>query len=264
MKAVILAGGKGARLTPYTKILPKPLMPMGDMPILEILLRQMRRCGVRQVILTVGHLAELLRAFFQDGNWLGMEIEYSYEDLPLGTAGPLSLINGLEDTFLVTNGDVLTTLDFQSVIEYHKKSKAIGTIASHVRKMQIDYGIIQTNSGNVINGYIEKPTYEFCVSMGIYVFEPRVLSYLRFNEYLDLPDLILKLIGAGERVMSYPFSGYWMDLGRVCDYETAARDFDTIKDQLIVNFGDQEPAHEQAWGQNSASAWNERHRLDHT
>lgn len=240
MKAVVLAGGKGARLTPYTKILPKPLMPMGDMPILEILLRQMRRCGVYEVILTVGHLAELLRTFFQDGKWLGLEIEYSYEEVPLGTAGPISLINGLEDTFLVTNGDVLTTLNFQSIIDYHKKSGAILTIASHVRKLPIDYGIIQTNSGNEIVGYIEKPNYEFCVSMGIYVFEPRVLSYLRYNEYMDLPDLVLKLIEAGERVMSYPFDGYWMDLGRVCDYEQAAKDFDAIKDRLLMTQEKQE------------------------
>ena len=150
MKAVVLAGGKGTRLAPYTKILPKPLMPIGDMPILEILLRQMKRSGIDDVILTVGNLSELLRAFFQDGSRFGLKIHYSYEDCPLGTAGPLSLIGDLEDTFLVSNGDVLTTLDIQELIDYHRKHKAIATIASHVRNVHIDLGVIQTSLENEI------------------------------------------------------------------------------------------------------------------
>src|SRR5512139_2185532 len=134
MKAVVLAGGKGARLAPYTKILPKPLMPIGDMPILEVLLRQLGRSGIDEVILTVGHLAELIRTFFQDGTRLGLQIRYSFEDHPLGTAGPLSLVDGLEDTFMVINGDVLTTLNFCNLLEYHHSHNAIATIAAHDRK----------------------------------------------------------------------------------------------------------------------------------
>jgi NDP-sugar pyrophosphorylase family protein len=134
MKAVILAGGKGTRLKPYTTILPKPLMPIGDMPILEILLRQMRRAGVDEAVLTVGHLAELLRLFFQDGQRLGLTIRYSYEDAPLGTAGPLSLVEGLDDTFLVANGDVLTTLPLDEVMAHHRRSGATATIAMHRRR----------------------------------------------------------------------------------------------------------------------------------
>jgi NDP-sugar pyrophosphorylase family protein len=233
MKAVVLAGGKGTRLAPYTKILPKPLMPIDDMPILEILLRQMKRHGIDEVILTVGHLAEILRAFFQDGSQFGIKIRYSYENQPLGTAGPLSLVEGLNDTFLVANGDVLTTLDLHTLVEFHRSSNAVATIASHVRNVRIDFGVIRTNLNNEIVGYIEKPTYDLCVSMGIYVFEPRVLSYINFNEYLDLPDLVLKLIGAGERVMTYPYEGYWMDLGRIDDYEQAVRDFETTKSQIL-------------------------------
>ncbi len=182
MKALILAGGKGTRLAPYTKILPKPLMPIGDMPILEILLRQMRRSGIDEIVLTVGHLAGLLEAFFQDGSQLGLKIRYSYEDQPLGTAGPLSLVNGLDDTFLVTNGDVLTTLDLRSLVAYHHRRGAAATIATHVRKVNIDLGVIQFDDGNRLVGYIEKPTYEFQVSMGIYVFEPRVLTVYRIQE----------------------------------------------------------------------------------
>lgn len=233
MKAVVLAGGKGTRLAPYTKILPKPLMPIGDMPILEILLRQMKRSGIDDVILTVGNLSELLRAFFQDGSRFGLKIHYSYEDCPLGTAGPLSLIGDLEDTFLVSNGDVLTTLDIHALIDYHRKHKAIATIASHVRNVHIDLGVIRTTLENEIIGYIEKPTYELFVSMGIYVFEPSILSYIEYKRYLDFPDLVLKLIEAGERVMSYPYGGYWMDLGRIEDYEQAVKDFETLKDQLL-------------------------------
>jgi len=234
MKAVVLAGGKGTRLAPYTKILPKPLMPIGeDMPILEVLLRQMKRSGVDEVYLTVGHLSELLRAFFQGGSRFGLKIQYSYEDNPLGTAGPLSLLNGLDETFMVSNGDVLTTLDIRALVDFHRSQKALATIASHVRNVRIDLGVIRTSLDNVVVGYIEKPTFEFFVSMGIYVFEPRVLSYIEYNQYLDFPDLVLKLIAAGERVLSFPFDGYWMDLGRIEDYEQAVKDFEALKDQFL-------------------------------
>jgi len=233
MKAVVLAGGKGARLAPYTKILPKPLMPIGDMPILEVLLRQMERYGIDEVYLTVGHLAHLLNAFFRDGQDLGLKINYSYEDHPLGTAGPLSLLKGLDDTFLVANGDVLTTLNLQSLIDYHHQKGAIATIAAHVRDIKIDFGVIQTNLESEIIGYIEKPTSTFYVSMGIYIFETGVLNYIKYNEYLDLPNLILRLIEAGEKVASFPFDGYWMDLGRIDDYEQAVRDFESVKPLIL-------------------------------
>ncbi len=233
MKAVVLAGGKGTRLAPYTTILPKPLMPIGEMPILEILLRQMKRAGVEEVVLTVGHLAELLRAFFQDGSRIGLRICYSYEDQPLGTAGPLSLVRDLNDTFLVTNGDVLTTLDLKELVEFHRRSGGIATIAMHERKVKIDLGVIQRNGDNAITGYIEKPTYEFLVSMGIYVFEPRVLSYIPCNQYLDFPELVLRMIRSKERVVGYPFDGYWQDLGRADDYQLAVQEFDALKSQIL-------------------------------
>jgi NDP-mannose synthase len=233
MKAVILAGGKGTRLAPYTKILPKPLMPIGDMPILEIILRQLKLSGIDEVILTVGHLAELLRAFFQDGSRLGLSLRYSYEDEPLGTAGPISLVSGLDDTFLVSNGDVLTTLDVRSLINFHCNSGAIATIASHNRSINVDLGVIQADSIGRITGYIEKPTYDFYVSMGIYVFEPRVKNYIEYKKYLDIPNLILNLVRAGEKVMSYPFDGYWMDLGRMCDYEKGVQDFEMFRSQFL-------------------------------
>ncbi len=234
MRAVILAGGKGSRLAPYTKVLPKALMPIGDdMPILEILLRQLKRFGVEEVTLAVGHSAGLLRAFFQDGKRLGLNISYSFEDQPLGTARPLSLLNGLDDSFLVMNGDVLTSLRFPDLIDYHRRSRARATIASYVKKVRIDLGVIRTNGNSEVAGYTEKPTYDFLVSMGIYVFEPCVLSYIGYREHLDFPDLVLRLIEAGERVVSYPFDGYWMDLGRFEDYEQAVMGFEEMKPQLL-------------------------------
>lgn len=225
MKAVILAGGQGTRLAPYTQILPKPLMPIGDRPILEVLLRQMKRAGITEVILTVGYLAELLRAFFKDGSELGMKITYSREEKPLGTAGPLSLIQGLDSTFLVANGDVLTTLDLNALLQFHHEHKGIATIAVHQRQVKIDLGVIEWNGRHRISGYREKPILEYTVSMGIYVFEPRVLSYIPYNTYLDFPDLVLKMIEAGEVVNGYKFDGYWMDLGRPEDYAKASEDY---------------------------------------
>ena len=258
MKAIVLAGGKGARLAPYTKILPKPLMPIDDMPILEVLLRQMKYSGVEEVVLTVGHLSELLKAFFQDGHQWGLHIDYSYEEKPLGTAGPIALVNGLEDTFMVTNGDVLTTLDYKELIGFHKSQNSIATIASHKRQVHIDLGVLQRDEsciargdvarmeacsyhdqcqfwqgGCAVIGYDEKPNIDYVVSMGVYVFEPRVLDYIPKNVYLDFPDLVLKLIAAGEKVVSFPFDGYWKDLGRPDDYEQAAEDFSKMRTQFL-------------------------------
>jgi NDP-mannose synthase len=233
MKAVVLAGGKGTRLAPYTTILPKPLMPIGDMPILEVLIRQMKRCGVDEVIITVGHLSELLRAFFQDGSQWGLKIRYSYEKDPLGTAGPLALIDGLDDSFLVVNGDVLTTLNFKDFIAYHHRQGGISTIASHQRKVRIELGVIQWNEDKQVTGYIEKPTYDYVVSMGVYIFEPAVLKYIPRGEYLDFPDLVKRLIAADEKVFGYPYQGYWQDLGRPDDYERATLDFDQMRAQFL-------------------------------
>lgn len=234
MKAVLLAGGKGARLAPYTKILPKPLMPIGDMPILEILLRQLKRSGVDEAILSVGHLAELLWVFFQNGERCGLKINYSFEDTPLGTSGPLSLIaDDLDDTFFVSNGDVLTTLDFTSLVNSHRQSGAIATIAMYTRKVKVDLGVLEMTEDLKLTGYIEKPTYEFPVSMGVYVFEPDVLDYIPHNEYLDFPDLVLKMIANGETVTAYPFDGYWRDLGSSSDYEAAIQEFGELKQQII-------------------------------
>jgi len=236
MKAVVLAGGKGARLAPYTTILPKPLMPIGDMPILEVMLLQMKDAGIEHVILTVGHLSELLRAFFKDGSQFGINIAYSYEQCPLGTAGPIALVEGLSETFLVSNGDVLTTLNLRDLIKFHQEQKAVATIAVHHRQSKIDLGVIQRDGDYRITGYIEKPVYDFMVSMGIYVFEPAALPYITPNEHLDFPDLIKRMILAGEKVVGYEFEGYWEDLGRPDDYARAAKDFENMRAQFLPSY----------------------------
>jgi len=233
MKAVILAGGKGTRLAPYTRIFPKPMLPIGDKAILEILIYQMRRAGVDEVILTVGHLAGLMRAFFQDGSQFGVNICYSYEDHPLGTAGPLATVSSLDETFLVSNGDVLTTLDLRELIAFHKNNNGIATIATHHRQVRIDLGVVQTNGDHTIVGYQEKPVIDYRVSMGVYVFEPEVLAYIPKGKYLDFPDLVKILIADGKRVLAFPFSGYWMDLGRPDDYEQANIDFEDKRSEFL-------------------------------
>jgi len=233
MRAVILAGGKGTRLAPYTTVFPKPLVPIGDMPILEIVVRQLRRAGVSRITMAVGHLAELLMAFFGDGSRFGVQVDYSREDQPLGTAGPLALLDGLEDTFLVMNGDILTTLDYMALVAYHRDQQAAATVAMHQRSVKIDLGVIEVNQQNHIVRYIEKPTYNYHVSMGIYVFEPVVLRYIERSVRLDFPELIWKLLANNQPVLGYPYDGYWLDIGRPDDYARAVEEFEQMRRQLL-------------------------------
>jgi NDP-mannose synthase len=233
MRAVILAGGKGTRLQPYTTVLPKPLMPVGDMPILEVVLRQLKAAGINRVTMAVGYLAELLQAFFGNGARLGLPIDYSIEPKPLGTVGPLTLIPDLNGTLLMMNGDVLTTLDYADLISSHRHSGAVATIATHVRQVKIDFGVIKTDGSSRLIDYVEKPTLEYRVSMGVYVFEPEVLHYLKPGEYRDFPDLIKTLIAERQRVVSYPFSGYWLDMGRPDDYARAIEEFESRRSDFL-------------------------------
>ena len=233
MQAVILAGGKGRRLRPYTTVLPKPLMPLGDMPIIEVVLRQLAAGGFDQVTVAVGYLAELLMAYCGDGSKFGLSLKYSREEEPLGTAGPLALIDGLDETFLVMNGDVLTTLDLRALVRQHQASGAVATIATHQRQQQINYGIIESDGNSRVTAYIEKPTHRYQVSMGIYVLEPAVLEFVPRGQYLDLPDLARALMAAGRPVLAYPFDGYWLDIGRHDDYEQAVEEFEAMRDRLL-------------------------------
>jgi NDP-sugar pyrophosphorylase family protein len=235
MRAVILAGGKGQRLRPYTTVLPKPLMPIGDMPILEVVLRQLKAAGVTRVTMAVGYLAELMQAFFGDGKRLGLDIDYSFEEKPLGTVGPLTLIPSLADEtdFLMMNGDVLTTMNYASLIERHRSSDADITVATYRREVKIDFGVIESDTSDMLTGYVEKPRFDYRVSMGVYCFKSRVLPRLMPGAYCDFPDLVKQLLAAGRPVASYPFDGYWLDMGRPDDYATAIEEFESRRHEFL-------------------------------
>jgi len=233
MKAVILAGGKGTRLAPYTIVFPKPLMPIDDHPILEIVIRQLASYGFNDLTIAVGHLAELIETFFKDGKKFGVKIEYSREDKPLGTAAPLSLIKDLPETFLVMNGDVLTTLDYRKLVQYHIKNEGMVTVAMHKKEINIDLGVMEFDNDKVLTRYTEKPTMEYQVSMGIYVFNRDVLRYIPEDRYFDFPDLIQVLLKNGEKVVCYPSNDYWLDIGRSEDYKNANEVFSKLRDQFL-------------------------------
>ena len=226
MQAVILAGGKGTRLLPYTTILPKPLMPMGDMPILEIIIRQLKKYDITDITISVGYLAGLIETFFGDGSKFGVKLNYSMEHEPLGTAGPISLIDNIDETFLLMNGDVLTSMDYKKFIEYHRTNKSILTIGLHTQSYQIPLGYIEHDMNYNVTNYIEKPVHKFDVGMGIYLMEPEILQYINKEKKLDIPELVLKLISDNKKVIGYPTDEYWLDMGKHEDYNKAIEDFE--------------------------------------
>jgi NDP-mannose synthase len=235
-RAVVLAGGLGTRLRPYTTVLPKPLMPVGDRPILDVIVRQLRRHGFERLTIVTGHLAQLIEAFFGSGERLGIAIDYYREDTPLGTVGALSLLEGLDDDFLVMNGDVLTDLDFGGFLETHRGSGVAATIAAHTRDVQVSLGVLQFDDGedgDRLTGYVEKPTYHYEVSMGVYAFSPRVLPFIERGSRLDFPDLILRLLDSGEAVRAIRSESYWLDIGRHDDYETAIEEFERLRSRFL-------------------------------
>lgn len=235
MRAVILAGGQGTRLRPYTTVLPKPLMPVGDMPILEVVLRQLRRHGFTRATLAVSYLAELLEAYCGDGSRFGLRMDYSREPKPLSTAGPLQLIAGLDDTFLVMNGDLLTTLDYAALVRHHRASGAAATLAMHRRSVRIDFGVVEAGADGALERYIEKPEYHYTVSMGINVLEPRALRHIGAGEALGMPDLLLRLKAAGEKVIAYETDCLWLDIGRKDDYERALEIFESRRAEFLAD-----------------------------
>lgn len=223
MRAVILAGGRGTRLAPFTVNFPKPLMPLGDVPVVEVLIRRLVDQQITDITLTIGHLAELIRAYFDHRESLTKLITLTFveEDKPTGTAGSLASVPGLTETFLVMNGDLLTDLDVPALVRYHREQGAILTIATHERQTRIDLGVIQFDADHIVTGYLEKPVSTHHVSMGIYVYEPAVLGHIEPNRYLDFPDLVLRLIERGEKVAAYVTQCTWLDIGRPDDYARA-------------------------------------------
>ena len=232
---VILAGGKGTRLMPYTTSLPKPLVPVGDFPILDIVLRQLANQGFRKITLAVGHLAGLIQAYFKQGQDWGVELNYSYETTPLGTAGPIARLPQGDRALLVLNGDLLTTLDFEQLVRFHYDNHAAATIGTKRRIETVQFGVIETTPGGQITQYKEKPNLDYLVSMGIYVFSPEVREYIPRAEKFDFPDLVQTLLKNRKRVLAYESDAYWLDIGRPDDYQRANEDFPNMQHVFFKN-----------------------------
>jgi NDP-mannose synthase len=229
MMAVILAGGKGTRLKPFTMTIPKPLLPLGDMPILEVVIRQLVNAGVTRVVLTLGHMAPFFTTILGDGSRWGVQLEYVYEDEPLGTAAPIRRIPDLEADFIIMNGDLLTTLDYRELLAHHRTHVAMGTIALSRRTVPIDYGVVETEADGTLRRYIEKPSLPYEVSMGINVLSREAVDFIPPTGRFDMPDLMLAMRDAGRSVRCFRTDCYWQDIGRFDDYQRASEDF--VRDQ---------------------------------
>ena len=221
-RAVIMAGGKGTRLLPYTTLIPKPLVPIGERPILHFVLEMLRTSGVEKVTICVGHLAELIEAYFGDGSKWGLELEYAVEDKPLSTMGPLAYIDDLSEDFFVMNGDILTDLDLAKVFRAHRRAKADMTVATYGREVKINYGVLNyEKKGKLVKRFTEKPSISYDVSMGVYVLNRRCLEHIRKGRAYGFDDLMDTLLAKKRPVLSYPYNGRWLDIGRPEDFEIA-------------------------------------------
>ncbi|MFH1741488.1 MAG: sugar phosphate nucleotidyltransferase [bacterium] len=234
MMAIILAGGVGTRLKPFTVTIPKPLLPLGDMPILDIVIRQLASYGVNRIVLSLGHMAPFFMPFLAQWEQQGVTIETCFENDPLGTAGPIGLVKDLEDNFIVMNGDVLTTLDFSALVEAHRTAQSWGTIAVSKREMKVDFGVVTTTESNVLKEYREKPLLTYDVSMGINVLSKNCLEFISRGKKIDMPDLMITMKKAGKLVHCFRSSCYWLDMGRFDDYEQASRDFVETPERFLL------------------------------
>jgi len=232
-RAIILAGGQGTRLRPYTVVLPKPLMPIGEFPILEVIVKQLARHGFTHITMAVNHQAEIIKAFFSDGSKLGVSIDYSLEDKPLGTMGPLTLIKDLPENFLVMNGDILTDLDYTGLFNFHLKNNSIFTISSHRREQQVDYGVLKRDKNGRLTNFKEKPRHRYEVSMGIYMVNRKVLDIIPAGAPYGFDTLMLALIATDRHPLVRPFGGYWLDIGRPDDYMLAIDEFEKMKPRFL-------------------------------
>ena len=225
MRAVILAGGLGTRLRPYTTILPKPLVPIGDRPILEDIIHRLAACDVRHIEVNVGHHGQLIQVYFSQATSLpsGVKLRWHWEEEALGTAGALKGVPNLDETFIAMNGDVLTTIDYRDLLRHHRDSGATMTVAMQAKSVDIELGVIEHDNG-FITGYREKPTLHYDVSMGIYVYEPRVLRFLP-DGVCQFPDLVHLLLDAGEPLATYRTDVEWFDIGTIQEHERATAAF---------------------------------------
>lgn len=235
MRAIILAGGKGIRLRPYTTLIPKPMVPLGGrMSILEVILKQLAQSGFTHVTLAVNHLSHLIMAYFGDGSRWGLKLDYSIEDEPLSTIGPLTLIDNLPENFLVMNGDILCDLDYKKFFEGHVKANADVSVSVYKRESKVDFGVLKYDENMVLREFQEKPVYSFDVSMGIYCLAKRVVEKLPRGGIYGFDNLMHDGIRNGTNIKISPFDGYWLDIGRPDDYEYADQNFDQLLDKLGI------------------------------
>ena len=228
-RAVILAGGKGTRLRPYTIELPKPLVPIGDYPILEIIIRQLAENGFDHITITVNHQADMIKTYFGNGEKWRLKIDYSLEEKPLSTMGPLSLIPDLPEHFLVMNGDILTDLNYSDFYDAHLAANTLFTISSYVREHVNLYGVLESDENDRLTDFKEKPVTRFEVSMGIYMLSKGVVAHIPYNEPYGFDHLMLDLIKVDKNASVRPFDGYWLDIGRPDDYMIAIEEFEKNK-----------------------------------
>ena len=232
--AVVLAGGQGTRLRPYTLVLPKPLMPIGEFPILEVIIRQLAYYGFSTITLAVNHQASIIKAFFGDGERWGVKIDYALEDIPLGTMGPLKQMMNLPENFLVMNGDILTDMNFCEFYEDHERRGDIFTVSSYQREHTVDYGVLGTNEQGFLREFNEKPKLKYEVSMGVYMLNRRVIDVIPINKLYGFDNLMLDLIKFGNPTWVKLFHGYWLDIGRPDDYVQAIDEFEKMRPKFLV------------------------------
>jgi NDP-sugar pyrophosphorylase family protein len=235
VRAIILAGGKGMRLRPYTTLIPKPLVPLGGKySILEIIIMQLARSGFTHITLAVNHLSQLIMAYFGDGSRLGVQLDYSLEDRELSTIGPLTLIADLPENFLVMNGDVLCNLDYRAFLDAHIKDASLISVSAYRRQVKIDFGVLRYDKEGRLTEFKEKPELDFDVSMGIYAINRSVIEALPHGVPYGFDNLMMDGLAGGKRINIRPFSGYWLDIGRSDDYEYADENFTELSGLLGI------------------------------
>ena len=235
MRAIILAGGKGTRLRPYTTLIPKPLVPLGgEYSILEIIIMQLSKSGFTHITLAVNHLSQLIMAYFGDGERLGVKIDYSLEEGELSTIGPLTLIDDLPENFLVMNGDILCDLNYKTFFDAHVDAGSRISVSAFRREVKIDFGVLRYDQSGRLNEFHEKPEYDFDVSMGIYCINKSVIDALPRGEKYGFDNLMIDGLAKDEPIDIRPFSGYWLDIGRPDDYEYADENFSELSAKLGI------------------------------
>ncbi len=233
MKAVIQAGGQGTRLRPYTLVLPKPLMPIGDYPVIEMLLKWLRKNGVEDAYITTGYLGHLIKSLCGDGSQWDLNIKYSEEPEPLGTVGALNLIRDrLDETFYMLNGDLITDLDLRAFRAFHKKHGGLVSVAVAKKDVKVDLGVLETQDG-CISAFREKPTMHFQVSMGIYCMEPGILEFVPQGIPFGFDDLMHTMLEREIPVHVFEHDGCWMDIGRAEDYKIAQKLFEENQHTIL-------------------------------